>query len=113
MLDQFRKLDKVIQPLVENLMKDLYIDIQIPVNDDVPESGHTSKVSRKGARQHADIRQYIDCRGVVRYIPPHPDSDVCGDVQRILSAQLQTPFDRPPFLRILSQECNGTPLVAP
>ncbi len=79
-------------------MQDLEIDLEIPVYEDVAKPGQAAKSRREVTGKRFDLGQHIDGAGVVWNIAPSSGRNMGRDIQSVLSAELETPFDGPPLV---------------
>ena len=95
-----REFRKVVQSLVEHAVDDLEVDIQLTVNDHVPETSHPTKAICEAGGKDVHLGKVVDGGGVIRDVSTGACGKVGRDVEHVLGTQLETPFDGPSFLTI-------------
>ena len=102
-----REFFEIFQMPADRIRNDFEIDIEIAVDQDVPESGYRAKTCAELRGQHFCFYETVDCRGIVGGVEPEGRGQVSGDVEGILRTELESAFDAPPPLRIGIQRLRG------
>ena len=102
-----REFFEIFQMSVDRIRNDFEIDIQIAVDQDVPESGYRAETCAELRGQHFCFHETVDCRGIVGGVEPEGRGQVSGDVEGILRTELESAFDAPPPLWIGIQRLRG------
>jgi hypothetical protein len=84
-------------------VQDRNVHVEIAVYEDVAEPGHASKPLGELAWNDLDFGQCVDGGCVVRDVVAGTRSDVDGNVQGVLSAELNAPFDGPELVGAFAQ----------
>jgi len=90
-----------------------WIDAEVSVHEDVPEPRDAAEATGEVDRQDSQVSQSVNGTGVVGRVAPGAGSQVSGDVQHVLGAQLQPSLDRPLHVGIGLERRQWPPGMAP
>lgn len=94
---------EVVQILTQELGHAVQIEVEIAVDDDVPEAGDRAEAFTEIGGKDCGRDEGVDGIRVGRWIMAFAGCDVTGNVKCVLDAEQESPFYRPTPARVGAQ----------
>ncbi len=98
---------KIHELPVEKLCDQVEIDIEVPVDKHVAETGDIPEVPREITGQHSGLGEPVDGGCIIRSVQAGGQRHMGSNIEAVLRTELEAAFDRPAQIGILSKLSRG------
>jgi len=101
------------QLLVQNVRDQIQIHLKVTMDQDIAKTGNAAESFAEIRRQYANLHKTVDSRAIRGRVLADCGTYVAGDVQGVLSSQLQATLDSPETVPVGAKHRRGHASMPP